>query len=166
MYVHNNPTNFVDPSGEVTFAAIGVGALVGGTFSGVSAYLSGVRGEELIRVTSIGAVAGAFSAGSGAWAASAVSIAANIATQLATGTPIKNLDFTSAVISGAAGGLGVGIGSNLRSNFMPSVIGRSYQELQFTEELIDEALSGGIAGFLDLVGNRIRNNFNKVSEDK
>ena len=55
---------YYDPSGHIAIstiillACIGVGALVGGTYAGVTAYNDGARGWELVGWTALGAVVG------------------------------------------------------------------------------------------------------------
>ena len=55
---------YYDPSGHlaistiILLACIGLGALVGGTYAGVTAYNDGARGWELVGWTTLGAVAG------------------------------------------------------------------------------------------------------------
>ncbi|MDE5856345.1 MAG: RHS repeat-associated core domain-containing protein [Anaeroplasmataceae bacterium] len=63
-YCKNNPVNEIDPSGcfaistIILLACIGVGALVGGTYAGVTAYNDGARGWELVGWTALGTLAG------------------------------------------------------------------------------------------------------------
>ncbi|MDE5867984.1 MAG: hypothetical protein K2H02_03475, partial [Anaeroplasmataceae bacterium] len=63
-YCGNNPVNKIDSSGcfaistIILLACIGLGALVGGTYAGVTAYNNGARGWELIGWTALGALAG------------------------------------------------------------------------------------------------------------
>ncbi len=63
-YCLNNPIMYVDPSGHILIstiillAYIGVGALVGGTYAGVTAYNDGTRGWKLVGWTALGAIVG------------------------------------------------------------------------------------------------------------
>ena len=63
-YCNNDPINMYDPDGHMAISTIilltciGVGALVGGTYAGVTAYNDGARGLELIGWTTLGAIVG------------------------------------------------------------------------------------------------------------
>ena len=62
-YCANNPIMYVDPSGHafvtVLLFGIGIAALIGSTTSGISAYLSGERGWDLVADIAGGAIFGA-----------------------------------------------------------------------------------------------------------
>ena len=63
-YCYNDPINYCDPSGNMAIATIillvciGVGATIGSTYAGVTAYNDGARGWELVGWTALGAVVG------------------------------------------------------------------------------------------------------------
>ena len=63
-YCYNNPVNYYDPSGNIAISiiillvCIGIGALVGGTYAGVTAYNNGARDWELVGWTALGAFLG------------------------------------------------------------------------------------------------------------
>lgn len=131
-YVLNDPVNLIDPSGNCPWC---IGAAIGGIASGTSAYLAGGDISTIAISATIGAAAGAVSMGASAFATSASGIiatnaligaGANIATQLATGTSVDNLNYTSVGISAAAGGIGAaaGLGAGTSAFYRTPVLGR------------------------------------------
>jgi hypothetical protein len=104
VYVKNNPTNDVDPSGEFgLIAAFGVGALIGGVLSGVEYYVShGGRIEnkrDFVKHVAIGAFAGGVSGVTGAWLGGALKAGA-----VAIGFSKVGASLTAGMIGGAASG--------------------------------------------------------------
>jgi hypothetical protein len=56
--MHYDPSGHIAISTIILLACIGLGALVGGTYAGVTAYNDGARGWELVGWTALGAVVG------------------------------------------------------------------------------------------------------------
>ncbi|MEO5970646.1 MAG: RHS repeat-associated core domain-containing protein, partial [Bdellovibrionia bacterium] len=123
-YAGGNPVSFVDPTGK--YAHIVAGAMFGAAASGVSVYVAGARGNDLISATTTGAIAGAAAASGGAALAAGVSFIANGASQMfVEGKSVENLNISSMVVSGAAGALGAGVGSmagNVASKSMSGLL--------------------------------------------
>lgn len=132
-YVFNDPINLIDPSGNCPWC---IGALIGGIASGGAAYLAGGDARTVVVSAAAGAIAGAASMGVSAFATSAsatiaanagIGLVANVGTQLATGTSLGNLNYTSVAIGALAGGLGsaAGLGAGTAAFYGTPVIGRS-----------------------------------------
>lgn len=153
-YVMQDPVNMVDPTGNCPPCFWG--AVVGGTASGLTAYASNVRGVDLAVAIGIGAASGALSGFlqvpsimGNILSGAAISSAANIATQLATGTSFQNLNTGSVVVSAIAGGVGAHVGSVLGNSafYSASVLGRSLgSNLAKTRSMWASLLSGTAAG--------------------
>ncbi|MDE5867693.1 MAG: TNT domain-containing protein, partial [Anaeroplasmataceae bacterium] len=59
-YCYNNPVMYYDPSGHIAFLVLTmlIGAAIGGTIAGTTAYAHGARGWKLFGWTALGVVAG------------------------------------------------------------------------------------------------------------
>ncbi len=166
-YTNNNPVNFVDPDGKFAIPAVVVGAVVGGAFSGISAALAGGDRDEIFRATVIGAAAGAGSTviGAGRILSAGISAGTNVVQQFSNGVSIRNLNFSSVLISAGAGYLGAKLGAGAKRNFgdvfdNTNVIGSNVRTLfekgvQRSREIVDALTAGVASGLLDLLGNRL-----------
>jgi RHS repeat-associated protein len=133
-YVANDPVNFIDPSGNCPWC---LGAVVGGVAAGVATYVANPNASQATIATSaaVGAVAGAASSGLSATASlgvifganAGIGYAANVTTQVATGTPLGQINQSSALIAGLAGGVGgiVGLGAGAAAFYYTPVIGNA-----------------------------------------
>jgi RHS repeat-associated protein len=124
-YVLNDPVNFVDPTGNAfNLVTGGIGAVIGSAISTVNAYRSGARGWDLAKAAAIGAVAGGISGFTLSPLGIAVvggvtGLSSNIATQiLVEDRELKNIDMSSALISGASGMVAGGVAGRMLSSLL------------------------------------------------
>ncbi len=108
--------------------------MVGGIASGTIAYLSGADANGIMIAAGVGAVSGGLTSGISTISAlgtffinSGAGAVANTATQLAGGSSIKNLNMSSIILSGVAGGVGgvAGLGAGNAAFFRTPVIGNA-----------------------------------------
>ncbi len=105
-YCGNNPVSNVDPNGNffITFllVSIGIGAAVGGTIAGVTAYNNGARGWDLV-----GSIAGGAILGGGMGAIMAIGGAAGLAS---IGAGLTGFSLSAGAAFGVSLAVGAGVG--------------------------------------------------------
>lgn len=133
-YVMNDPVNLIDPDGKCPMC---FGAVVGGIAAGVATYVMNPNASPstIATAVAVGAVAGAASGGISAssslgvifGANAAIGYGANVATQVATGTPWGQVSQSSAIVAGIAGGIGgvAGLGAGTAAFYRTPVIGNA-----------------------------------------
>ena len=110
MYCGNNPVGMIDPSGRFFITALliglGIGAVVGGTMSGISAYNDGQRGWGLF-----GAIAGGAVIGGAMGATLVIGGAAGLSAAIAPlGITIAGFGLSTGAAFATTLGIGVGAG--------------------------------------------------------
>ncbi|MES2768690.1 MAG: RHS repeat-associated core domain-containing protein [Bdellovibrionota bacterium] len=152
-YTFNDPVNFIDPDGK--FAGAVIGALIGGA--------SGYAVSGTWQGAAIGAGAGAVSGttmGAGIAAGAIIGAVSSAANQIASGSSVAQLNYSSIIASamaGAGGGaLGIGAANYLQVPF--GVIGRAPGAATLNN-LSNDIISSGIGGvsgaLLDFAGQSV-----------
>ncbi|MDG0816435.1 RHS repeat domain-containing protein [Bdellovibrio svalbardensis] len=134
VYSENDPVNLIDPSGK--FWTVAIGAVIGG-ISGY--YTTGGSASGI----AIGVISGALSGtgiGSGSLASAGISAVANIATQVAGGTSIWDINKESVLMSAASGFAGALIGNTVNLALPGS---------KFTEKILAPAIGGAFGAGAD-----------------
>ena len=142
-YCNNNPIVCVDPNGEFLFAAIAIGAAIGG----ISAAANGGDIGDIFKGALIGGLVGGISGGVGAIAGPVVGGMAGGATNAA----LNGGDFGDVLIGAALGGLSGGVGAatgSVATDMLGNSVGAT---------IASGAISGGLSSFL--VGGIVTGNF-------
>ncbi len=137
-YCGNNPIANIDPNGNffITFllVSIGIGAAVGGTIAGVTAYNNGARGWDLV-----GSIAGGAILGGGMGAIMAIGGAAGLAS---IGAGLTGFSLSAGAAFGVS--VAVGAGAGLLSYTAETLISPSKQ--WSWEDFGKSAMAGAFKG--------------------
>ena len=104
-YCNNNPVMFTDPTGEIAWLSLAIGAVIGAAFGGISAYISG---GNIWAGIIIGAATGALSAilPQNVWISSGLAFCNSLANNIYNDKGFQTEHFEEAIMSAAiAGGL-------------------------------------------------------------